>query len=97
MHYSNKLLVAALASLSFVSAFQPGPRIQQAGSKEAIQILKRQLPAEPTDVQSILTPSGVNITYKEPGNEGICETTEGVRSYAGFINLAPDVHSFVSS
>jgi carboxypeptidase D len=26
--------------------------------------------------------------------KGVCETTPGVNSYAGFINLAPDVHSF---
>ncbi|KAI8630805.1 carboxypeptidase S1 [Xylariaceae sp. FL1651] len=30
--------------------------------------------------------NGVTISYKEPG---ICETTEGVKSYAGYINLPP--------
>ncbi len=34
-----------------------------------IQISPRQLPAEPTGVQTIITPNGVNITYKEPGKE----------------------------
>lgn len=56
-----------------------------------LQISPRQLPAEPEGVQTIVSPSGVNITYKEPG---ICETTPGVKSYSGFVNLAPNVHSF---
>ena len=34
-----------------------------------LQISPRQLPAEPTGVQTIVTPNGVNITYKEPGKE----------------------------
>jgi len=55
---------------------------------------KRQLPKEPTGVKTIISPNGVNITYKMPGEEGICETTPGVNSYAGFINLAPEVHVF---
>ena len=51
----------------------------------------RQLPAEPTGVKTIISPSGVNITYKMPQ---ICETTPGVKSYSGFVNLSPDVHVF---
>lgn len=54
----------------------------------------RQACTEASDVQTIVSPSGVNITYKEPDTEGICETTEGVRSFTGFVNLAEDVHSF---
>ena len=65
------------------------------GSKgPAFQMRPRQLPAEPTGVKTIISPSGVNITYKMPGKEGICETTPGVNSYSGFVNLAPDVHVF---
>ena len=55
---------------------------------------KRQVPAEPTGVKTIISPNGINITYKEPGTEGVCETTPGVNSYSGFVNLAPNVHSF---
>jgi len=51
-------------------------------------------PKNATDVKSITTPSGVTIRYKEPGTEGICETTPGVGSYSGFIDLAPNVHFF---
>lgn len=36
----------------------------------------------------------MTIRYKEPGKEGICETTPGVNSYSGYIDLAPDMHTF---
>jgi hypothetical protein len=36
----------------------------------------------------------VTIRYKEPGKAGICETTPGVNSYSGYIDLAPDMHTF---
>lgn len=57
---------------------------------------KRQLylPANATGVKTITTPTGVEIRYKEPGTEGICETTPGVGSYAGYIDVAPNVHVF---
>lgn len=38
-----------------------------------------------TVLQSPLEP-GASISYKEPG---ICETTPGVKSYAGYVHLAP--------
>ena len=50
-----------------------------------------QLPAEPTDLITITTPQGINIRYKEPG---ICETTHGVKSYSGFIDVDDDNHLF---
>ena len=40
------------------------------------------------------TPTGVKIRYKEPGKAGVCETTPGVNSYSGYIDLAPNVHVF---
>ena len=94
MRYST--VVATAACLATANAFQPGPKIQQPGSKYVGQVTKRQLPPGMLGVESTLSPSGVNITYKDPGAQGICETTPGVKSYAGFVNLAPDVHSFVS-
>jgi len=93
MWYSS--LVTTAACLVTANAFVPGPKIHRPGSNMVGQITKRQLPPEPVGVQSLVSPSGVNITYKTPGADGICETTPGVNSYAGFINLAPDVHSFV--
>jgi hypothetical protein len=62
------------------------------GSK--LRKLARQLPIDPTGVTTITSPNNVTIRYKEPGKAGICETTPGVNSYSGFIDLAPDVHAF---
>ena len=90
------LASAAALLVAGASAIKPGPVVhnrRKAGGPK-LQISPRQLPAEPTGVQTIVSPNGVNITYKEPGKEGICETTPGVNSYSGFVNLAPDVHSF---
>lgn len=85
-------LVGAL--VAGVSAI-PGPVVHNGrGMGPKLQISPRQLPAEPTGVQTIISPNGANITYKEPGKEGVCETTPGVNSYAGFINLGENVHSF---
>jgi carboxypeptidase C (cathepsin A) len=56
--------------------------------------LTRQLPLDPTGVTTIKSPNDVTIRYKEPGKAGVCETTPGVNSYSGFIDLAPDVHAF---
>ncbi|KAF2772730.1 secreted carboxypeptidase-like protein [Teratosphaeria nubilosa] len=39
-----------------------------------------------TTLQSAFHP-GISISYKEPG---ICETTPGVKSYAGYVHLPPD-------
>lgn len=55
---------------------------------------RRQLPAEPNGVKTILSPTGVQIRYKEPGKAGVCETTPGVNSYSGYVDLAPDAHTF---
>ena len=55
---------------------------------------KRQLPANATGVTTITSPSGAQIRYKEPGKEGICETTPGVNSYAGYVDLDPQTHMF---
>lgn len=42
---------------------------------------------------NITSPNGVNIRYKNTTGV-VCETTPGVQSYAGYIDLAPDRHSF---
>lgn len=55
---------------------------------------RRQLPKQPTGVKTIKTANNVTIRYKEPGKEGICETTPGVNSYSGYVDLAPNVHTF---
>ncbi|KZF19851.1 putative carboxypeptidase S1 [Xylona heveae TC161] len=54
----------------------------------------RQLPANITDYKTIKSPTGVTIRYKEPGKAGVCETTPGVNSYSGYVDLADDIHTF---
>ncbi|KAK6437400.1 hypothetical protein LTR95_006409 [Oleoguttula sp. CCFEE 5521] len=62
---------------------------------ETGRLLKCQYyPANATDVKSIVTPNNVTIRYKEPGKAGVCETTPGVNSYSGYIDVAPNVHTF---
>lgn len=94
MRYSTEILIAASACLGVATAVLD-TRTLKYGSGDPANFLKRQYPAQPTGIQSILSPSGVNITYKDTSGE-LCETTPGVKSYAGFVNLAPDAHSFVS-
>lgn len=86
----NSALLAATACLSTASAFGLNSKRPE---KSPLRV--RQLPEQPVGIQSVLSPSGINITYKDPGAEGVCETTPGVKSYAGFVNIAPDIHSFV--
>lgn len=58
-------------------------------------LLKRQYyPADAEGVKTLTSPTNVTIRYKEPGKEGVCETTPGVNSYSGYIDLAPNVHAF---
>lgn len=54
----------------------------------------RQVPANATDVTTIKSPTGVTIRYKEPGKAGVCETTPGVGSYSGYVDLSPTSHTF---
>ncbi|KAL6721823.1 hypothetical protein ACLMJK_000928 [Lecanora helva] len=54
----------------------------------------RQIPANATGVTTIQSPTGVQIRYKQPGLEGVCETTPGVGSYAGYVDLSPTSHTF---
>jgi carboxypeptidase C (cathepsin A) len=57
-------------------------------------LFERQLPANATGVKTITSPNGVQIRYKEPGTEGVCETTPGVGSYAGYVDLDSYTHMF---
>ncbi|KAK8062747.1 peptidase S10- serine carboxypeptidase [Apiospora hydei] len=58
------------------------------------QLLRRQLPASPKGVKTITTPNNVTVRYKEPGLEGVCETTPGVKSYSGYVDLDEHTHMF---
>ncbi|KAK3670983.1 hypothetical protein LTR78_009099 [Recurvomyces mirabilis] len=55
---------------------------------------KRQVPAEPNGVITISSPDGATIRYKQPGKDGVCETTPGVNSYSGYISLNETTNMF---
>lgn len=89
--------VGTLAILALsVSAASNGPRSLR--SEKAKYFSKRQdpvvYPADVTNYTTIRSPTGSSIRYKEPGKAGVCETTPGVNSYTGYIDLAPDMHAF---
>ncbi len=37
--------------------------------------------------------NGATIRYKQPGLEGVCETTPGVKSYSGYVSLNETTNS----
>ena len=84
---SEMLLPKLLPLLAGYFALSEAGRPRMKGP--ALQMRPRQLPAEPTGVKTIISPSGVNITYKMPG---ICETTPGVNSYSGTDQKLPVVN-----
>ncbi|GAB7359909.1 hypothetical protein MBLNU230_g7436t1 [Neophaeotheca triangularis] len=55
---------------------------------------KRQVPADPDGVTTISAPDGSEIRYKQPGQDGVCETTEGVNSYSGYVSLNDTTNMF---
>lgn len=55
---------------------------------------ERQDPANVTGVTTITSPGGATIRYKEPGKDGVCETTPGVNSYSGYVDLDANTHMF---
>ena len=91
-------LVATAASLLLVSpAFASlGSRfhIHDKAPQHQSNVKRAWLPKRDTAMQEFTTPTGVKIRYKEPGKAGVCETTPGVNSYSGYIDLAPNVHVF---
>lgn len=82
---ASKLAFLALSLSSFV---------HDAAAKHKFHILPRQIPANATGVTTITAPSGAQIRYKQPGKDGVCETTPGVNSYSGYIDLDATTHMF---
>jgi len=50
-----------------------------------------QLPASVQDQKNITLEDGRTVRFKE---SNLCETTEGVKSYAGYVDIADDKHIF---
>lgn len=62
-----------------------GARITQRNLQASMET--RGVPANATGVKTLVTPQNITIRYKEPGKDGVCETTPGVNSYSGYIDL----------
>ena len=43
---------------------------------------------------TITSPNGATIRYKQPGKDGVCETTPGVNSYSGYVSLNATTNMF---
>ncbi|OJD30331.1 carboxypeptidase s1 [Diplodia corticola] len=80
---------AAAAAATAAATATAGEHDQQdlvaAGRRGLLK--RRQVPADPTGVQEVVSPGGAKVTYKQPGKQGVCETAEGVDDYAGYISL----------
>ncbi|KAK3721910.1 hypothetical protein LTR37_002726 [Vermiconidia calcicola] len=96
MLFNNFLATAALLLFSTpLTTASLGPKFHGDAHAAKSQHTKRQnFVKQATGLKEFTTPTGVKIRYKEPGKEGICETTEGVDSYSGYIDIAPNVHVF---
>lgn len=49
------------------------------------RLVKDGPPVDPTGVQELVSAHGARIRYKQPGRQGVCQTT--VDDYAGYISL----------
>ena len=79
--FTRSVASVALASL----ALQANAVSKKQWSKRADHLY---LPKETSDYKTAYAPSNVTVRYKNPG---ICETTPGVDSYSGYVDLTPDV------
>lgn len=80
---ASKLASLALSTISLATVGDALPKLES-----------RQFPANATGVTTITSPTGAQIRYKEPGKAGVCETTPGVNSYSGYIDISPTSHTF---
>ena len=85
------MFAKAAPLLAFSSlALQAGAVSQKHWTKRAEHVY---LPKEINDYEIATAPNNVSVRYKNPG---ICETTPGVNSYSGYVDLAPNVRSISS-
>jgi carboxypeptidase C (cathepsin A) len=102
MRFPTSLTLSSglLAAATLTSALPAFPLEDAPFFSEKSHNIKRQdaqipfLPAEITDYKTITTPRGVTIRYKEPGKDGVCETSPDVNSYSGYIDISEDEHVF---
>jgi hypothetical protein len=73
-----------MARLALLTAFLAAASLSTARTTSFVE---RQVPANATGVTTITSPQGAQIRFKQPGKQGVCETTQGVDDYAGYISL----------
>ncbi|MCJ1405649.1 hypothetical protein MMC11_008878 [Xylographa trunciseda] len=83
-------ITSTLATLALTLS----PLFHNAAAASRFPVLERGIPANATGVTTITAPSGAQIRYKQPGKAGVCETTPGVNSYSGYIDLDAETHMF---
>lgn len=49
------------------------------------RLVKDGPPADPTGVREIVSSQGARIRFKQPGKQGLCQTT--VDDYSGYVSL----------
>lgn len=52
------------------------------------------VPIQPNGVKTLVSPDNVTMRYKEPSEQGVCESSPGVKSYSGYLDLDDDTHMF---
>ncbi|KAH4356179.1 hypothetical protein HBH99_256620, partial [Parastagonospora nodorum] len=83
----SKWATASLLALSSLTS-QASAISRQHWHKRSEQLY---LPKEVNDYKIATAPNNVTIRYKNPG---ICESVPGVDSYAGYVDISPNVHVF---
>ncbi|CAJ2504734.1 Uu.00g121280.m01.CDS01 [Anthostomella pinea] len=87
--------LAVVASLALALLTTLTAAIPHARSVDASELVRKQVPADPRGVTTIITPDGVTVRYKRPGADGgVCETTPGVNSYSGYVDVDENTHMF---
>lgn len=92
MKFSNYAAVV-LATATVQAGGMPRPT-KKSATLHNMEKRQSPYPAAVQNYTTITSPTGVKIRYKMPGQEGVCETTPGVKSYTGYIELSPTMHSF---
>ncbi|WYZ34022.1 hypothetical protein EsH8_I_000298 [Colletotrichum jinshuiense] len=56
-------------------------------------VISGQFVAQPTDLKTVQGAGGVTVRFKEVPN-GICETNNAVKSFAGYVDVSPTQHMY---
>ena len=83
-----------LPVLAIGNDFSPRHRALAESGRLKMPHFRRGVPVSPKGVKTLTSPGGATLRFKEPGKEGVCETTPGVNSYSGYVDLDEDTHMF---